>query len=285
MLRSLGSSHGPVVNLRPLRTREFSVELQKSGPAQLAAGYRSFALITVYLGSGTVVRWEEWGEWTEIQFSAGECSIRPEGPGGVVEWPVGAKCLHVHVRPCRMRHLGVREVGETHTALRTERQLRDPIIGDIGARLHRALGARARDERAMSSMLEALFRHVGRAYSAPAPPPVRVGRLELPQVLEILRGSIRCWEGVATVAERAGLTRSHFSRRIGALTGLSPYAYVRACRIEASKHLLEETPLDLSAIAYRTGYSDQSHLTRLFRHATCMTPAQHRVECASLRDG
>jgi AraC family transcriptional regulator len=48
-------------------------------------------------------------------------------------------------------------------------------------------------------------------------------------------------------------------------------------RIEAAKHLLEGAAVSLSEVAYRAGFADQSHLTRVFQRATGMTPARYRA--------
>jgi AraC family transcriptional regulator len=48
-------------------------------------------------------------------------------------------------------------------------------------------------------------------------------------------------------------------------------------RIEAAKHLLEGAAVSLSEVAYRAGFADQSHLTRVFHRATGLTPARYRA--------
>ncbi|MGH7711942.1 MAG: helix-turn-helix domain-containing protein, partial [Gemmatimonadaceae bacterium] len=52
--------------------------------------------------------------------------------------------------------------------------------------------------------------------------------------------------------------------------------FVRRVRIERVRELLAGTTDPLSAIAFSTGFSDQSHLTRQFRAVTGMTPAEYR---------
>jgi transcriptional regulator GlxA family with amidase domain len=47
-------------------------------------------------------------------------------------------------------------------------------------------------------------------------------------------------------------------------------------RIERAQELLAVTDLSLSEIAFTTGFSDQSHLTRHFRQLIGVTPGQFR---------
>ncbi|WP_017498708.1 chromate resistance protein ChrB domain-containing protein [Flavobacterium sp. WG21] len=52
--------------------------------------------------------------------------------------------------------------------------------------------------------------------------------------------------------------------------------YVRKQRIEKAVHLIENTTYTLTEIAYRTGFSDQSHFTRIFKLQTGKNPSAYR---------
>ena len=52
--------------------------------------------------------------------------------------------------------------------------------------------------------------------------------------------------------------------------------YVRKMRIDKAIHLLQETGHALSEIAYLTGFSDQSHFTRIFKKQTGQNPSSYR---------
>jgi AraC-like DNA-binding protein len=47
-------------------------------------------------------------------------------------------------------------------------------------------------------------------------------------------------------------------------------------RLETAQRLLAESTLDLAAVAQEAGFYDQAHLTRAFRAACGLTPAQYR---------
>ncbi|HEX5169111.1 MAG TPA: chromate resistance protein ChrB domain-containing protein [Cyclobacteriaceae bacterium] len=51
--------------------------------------------------------------------------------------------------------------------------------------------------------------------------------------------------------------------------------YIRKLRIEKAIHLLMNTNHSLSEIAYLTGFSDQSHFTRIFKKHTGQIPSQY----------
>lgn len=52
--------------------------------------------------------------------------------------------------------------------------------------------------------------------------------------------------------------------------------YIRKLRIEKALHLLDNTAYSLTEIAYLTGFSDQSHFTRIFKKQTGQNPSEYR---------
>ncbi len=83
--------------------------------------------------------------------------------------------------------------------------------------------------------------------------------------------------GIDELAERAHLSKYHFSRRFREATGQSPWAYVQEARLRRAKELLTDPELSLIEVALRSGYYDQSHLTNAFRKAEGMTPRAWRA--------
>ncbi|RAJ05042.1 hypothetical protein LX64_02196 [Chitinophaga skermanii] len=57
---------------------------------------------------------------------------------------------------------------------------------------------------------------------------------------------------------------------------LSYGEYIRKIRIDKAIELLSNPALNLTEIAYLTGFSDQSHFTRIFKLQTSQTPSQYR---------
>ena len=52
--------------------------------------------------------------------------------------------------------------------------------------------------------------------------------------------------------------------------------YIRKLRIEKAMHLMDTTAYPLTDIAYLTGFSDQSHFTRIFKKQVGQTPTIYR---------
>jgi AraC-like DNA-binding protein len=80
-----------------------------------------------------------------------------------------------------------------------------------------------------------------------------------------------------SVAARLGVSRKTLCTRFKAETGETFASYVRRVRVERARRLLDTTDYDIAQIAYRTGFSSQSHLQTAFKHATGFTPREWRM--------
>ncbi len=81
---------------------------------------------------------------------------------------------------------------------------------------------------------------------------------------------------VAEMAAAVGLSESWFSCVFKQTTGKTPLQWQLGQRVELAKKLLVETSLTLADIANQLGFSDQAHLTKVFRNTAGETPAVWR---------
>ena len=83
--------------------------------------------------------------------------------------------------------------------------------------------------------------------------------------------------GVDALAGVAAQSRFHFSRMFARSVGMSPYRYVVQLRLERALALLRDGRQPMSEIAQRTGFADQSHLTRWMRRIYGVPPGKLRA--------
>jgi AraC-like DNA-binding protein len=79
---------------------------------------------------------------------------------------------------------------------------------------------------------------------------------------------------LAALADEAGLSRYQFLRSFARATGLTPHAYILQRRIHRARQLIR-CGTRLAEAAAQSGFSDQSHMTRLFVRSFGVTPGAY----------
>ena len=83
--------------------------------------------------------------------------------------------------------------------------------------------------------------------------------------------------GVKELATKMGVSHSQLYRRIKAKTDKSPAIYCRSLRLQIARKLLLSSNLNISEIAYRTGFNDPSYFSRAFYKEFGLTPSNLRT--------
>jgi AraC-like DNA-binding protein len=82
---------------------------------------------------------------------------------------------------------------------------------------------------------------------------------------------------VASLADRAGVSRATLARRFTDLVGQPPMAYLASWRLALAADLLREPGSTVAAVAHRVGYSSGFALSAAFKRVRGVTPQQHRA--------
>jgi AraC-like DNA-binding protein len=126
-----------------------------------------------------------------------------------------------------------------------------------------------------SALLQFLIEYERFGHNLVHPPNLRE-RLLADIRLEVLAG-MRC--GLPTIREIAnhrGMSRTRFAHYFKETTGLTPARFIIHVRIGEAARLLVSSDLKLSAIADLIGFSDATHLCRVFRRHFYLTPDSYR---------
>lgn len=78
------------------------------------------------------------------------------------------------------------------------------------------------------------------------------------------------------LAERFGVSVSHFQHLFKQAVGMSIAKYVKELRLEKAREFLETTDLRINEIRYKVGLSDDSHFVRDFKLKFGATPGKYR---------
>ena len=83
---------------------------------------------------------------------------------------------------------------------------------------------------------------------------------------------------VEAIAAQLYVTPSQLRRKMNAITGISPKKYIMKVRMEVARDLLLNHPeIKITTIAERCGFSDHSHVIRLYKETYGTTPSVDRI--------
>lgn len=133
----------------------------------------------------------------------------------------------------------------------------------------------------VESLTNALAVHLLRSYCAVEPcVALYDGGLSDRQLLQVTNYINDCLDQeikLSDLAQLLGLSQFYFSRRFKQSMGVAPHQYVLQQRLERAKHLLKETELPVMEIAMLCGFSSHSHLGKLIRQHTGLSPKAYRI--------
>lgn len=89
---------------------------------------------------------------------------------------------------------------------------------------------------------------------------------------------------VEKVAEKSGMSESHFRRLFKSVYHLSPVRYITLMRIGRAKELIRYTANPFSQIAVETGFANVYYFSRIFKKEVGCTPSEYRMTCSGYQE-
>lgn len=81
---------------------------------------------------------------------------------------------------------------------------------------------------------------------------------------------------VVSLSSMMAMDRTNLYRKMQAVMGESPSAYIKNMRLSVAARLLKETDLSMSDIALRTGFSSAKYFSASFKEKFGMLPVKYR---------
>jgi AraC family transcriptional regulator len=99
---------------------------------------------------------------------------------------------------------------------------------------------------------------------------------QLARVIDYIKANLTQDVSILDLATLTSMSESHFSRSFKQSVGIAPYQYLMQQRVERAKQLLEQRSFAISTIALDCGFANQTHLTKVFRQMTGLTPKAYQ---------
>ncbi len=123
----------------------------------------------------------------------------------------------------------------------------------------------------LANLVEQLVDEVGRQSPANRPGPRWLSDIEL-RLRALRDGS----PDLRRLAAEAGVHPVYLGRLFRRAYGCSPGEFLRRLRVERAQRTLVAADAQLADVAYAAGFCDQSHLNRVFKSHTGLTPGHYR---------
>lgn len=203
-------------------------------------------------------------------------------PGFASRWMFGGAIDFAMFHFLDAGHDAVLQLQRLLAARGKSAQFSDPLVGASAQQL---LGEIARSStpnhgflaRLSALMIEQACRVLeGKTARNIPPDALQLGRLQ--GVLEWMAQHLSHELSNAELAERAGVSESHFRRIFQEAMGMTPHRYVLRLRLERVHELLTRTSFSIARVAAQCGFNSQSHMTACFAAAYGITPARARQQ-------
>ena len=160
----------------------------------------------------------------------------------------------------------------------------DPLVSQIATTIGHEMEGGFLDRILVDTLNTALAVRIARQFVDPSKitlePANGLSRERLERVRDYITAHLEDRLTLADLAGVACLSPYHFSRSFKQAVGVGPRRYVMQQRVERAKILMRRTNQSLAVIAQEAGFTDQSHLTAIFRQELGVTPGQFRAELA-----
>jgi AraC family transcriptional regulator len=265
---------------------DFRLRVFRYGPSDIWVPPTENYLIVLYRKGNTSMSRRVTGTWKQDRVGGGITTLLTRAETSYWRWSQDIEVSHLYISPTMMAKTAseafdrdVQSV-ELHDLLRVE----DPILTWIGDQMVEEVAAGSPGGRLCYDglALQASV-HILRKYaSVQFKLPFSQGRFRPAHarlIEDYIEQNISRNITLEELANICNCTPVQFARKFHVHYGMRPHAYVLTRKVERACQHLRKDRLALKEIALLSGFSDQSHLNRMFRRHKNITPAQYRQQC------
>lgn len=216
--------------------------------------------------------------------AVGSISVVPAGSSPVVRWQGSKDTVLIYLEPSLIARVGAEsfELDSNRTMLPplyglNVPELRASMLGVDAELSAGGVGGSLLAESFANVLAVQLIRQITGRRRLKAAADGVLPHDKLRRVIDYIMGNLEgnlTLEGMAAVVN---FSPYHFARLFKAATGLAPYQFVIARRIERAQHLLRTNRgLGLAEVAFSSGFANQSHFCLHFKRIAGVTPRRFR---------
>lgn len=265
---------------------DFRLRVFRYGPSDIWVPPFHTYLIVLYREGTTAMNRRVSGGWKQERVGRGIATLLTRAEASNWRWDRDIEVSHFYISPALMAKTASdafdrdAQSVELHDLLRVE----DPILAWIGDQMVREVAAGAPggrlcyDALALQASVHLLRKYASLQFKLPS----SQGRFRPAHarlIDDYIEQNISRNITLEELANICNCTPIQFARKFHVHYGVRPHAYVLARKVERACQYLRQDRLALKEIAILSGFSDQSHLNRMFRRHKNMTPAEYRKQC------
>ena len=245
-------------------------------------------MIVVYRGGVAEMSRRSGGPWQSARVEPGVVSILTRAERSRWRWDTAIDVSHLYLSQSAVARVAgevfdkdIRDV-EMRDMIRAE----DPVLPALTTLFENELNCGMLGGQLYVDALKAqLCIHMLRQYTKVVFREYRsYGRLSQAQCRLVVQYIEEHLDQNISLQDLAGLAQLSvfaFIRKFRAEFQCAPHAYVLDQRVKHAQRQLARPDVPLKVVAANCGFSDQSHMTRVFRRVLNVTPAEFRRSCAS----
>lgn len=157
-----------------------------------------------------------------------------------------------------------------------------PLIDQIHNRLFRLLHAPKRDQLKIDWLITELIINVFERYETLENknlPHTKIRRVQtVEEAKEFITSNFSHKIALSEIASHVHMSTFHFARIFKQTTGYSPYDYLCQYRLSEAAYLLANHSMNVSEIAYHTGFSDPFSFSTAFKKFTGFSPSAIKIK-------
>lgn len=224
------------------------------------------------------------GEHRDFVLHRNEIVVTPAGVRSGWRWHATSRVIVITLDPGALQRFALHELGVVmdRAQLQSLPQFEDEDICRAGELLLDALRSRAIGSDLMFESLARVFlikliQRYGEARETASAAGSGFTAEHFRRIVDHLSAHFAEDVAVEDLARLASLSPDHFSRLFRESIGETPHQFVLSFRVERAKEYLRDADRTLAQVAVLCGFSDQSHLTRVFKKKTGTTPSAFRA--------